>query len=324
MTVEESRPSVGSIIMSGNPTRMNSMDVPDSIVGSNLQKSTIMGQHISSASSAVRSTGDGELTTVTMTKTSPDQSWGFSMNVLRNHLVITKIARGGLADQYAKQLLLQVGDVIESIDDQHCTTTEEACDMLRGKATITIRAKTPTLAQRTFVETNLKKSSKNESWGFGIGRAPDGQSLMVKKTVPKGIAVTQSNLRPGYEIVSIDGVNTRYGMSIPEAGRRLKKSEISIRARAPIRPSGQVITATVQKETQETPLGLGFQTTNDGHLQIDTIQHDSPAYHTQLEPGLILETINDGAIHSQQSEAEVAQMLADAPKGTVSISARVP
>ena len=153
--------------------------------------------------------------------------------------------------------------------------------------------------------------------------APNGQTLIVKKTVHKGIAVTQSNLRPGYEILSIDGVNATYGISISEAGRRLKKGEIHIRARKPTHPPGTVLEVTALKENPDTPMGLVLQRTDDGSLQIATIHHDSPAYHTQLEPGLVLEMINDGAVH-QMSEKEVEQILADAPKGTVSITARVP
>lgn len=293
---------------------------------------------------------------VVIQKSDETETWGFSFNQVGRNLVITNIKPGGLMDE---QTNLEVGMLIVCINEMDwksgnnfISDLNEVASLMKQSKTLSLRAKKPTLAERSFVEATITKQAKGEKMGFTLFAPDESDRLIIKKTARKGLAAKQTDLRPGYELMAIDNVDCTNGMSLEEAVRRLNQDTVVIRAKKPHLTSGTIVRAVLTKQTRVTPVGLemvgGDTGVGDDKPRISNIQHDSAAYHSQLEPGFIVEAITyfkgDALVdlhfrdeyftaskfdsNGQETKGvavpEVPSMLADLPAGSITIRARVP
>lgn len=250
----------------------------------------------------------------------------------------------------AQQTQLSVGDVILAINNVGCTSfstssindiryeglnVQQAAQLLKSTATISIRAYKPSsVRQRTILKAGpdvriveaviTRDNPAEESLGFLMGKHDNNGGLFVKKTVQGGLVTQQhTGLRPGYAILSINGVDCS-SLTVAAAGRLCKTSTtLTIRAQKKTFAKDTVCRTTVFR-TSTTPLGMTLRPgpLGTGFTFIKAIAHDSLVYHTGFQPGLRLLSVNDFDCQDK-TIPEISQYLSSMPAGNVILRALV-
>ena len=147
-------------------------------------------------------------------------------------------------------------------------------------------------AQEPVVVATFVKKSKDSKLGISVENFSCGGKLMISNVEPGAVVATTTNLRPGMELLFINGISTA-GMTPKDVVTILKESKpgmLSIVA-ADI---SQTVTATVRKPNASSPIGVAVSRLPAcGRNVITQIRHDGLLCKTSLKVGMEILYVND-------------------------------
>ena len=169
------------------------------------------------------------------------------------------------------------------------------------------------------VVTAVVNKDQGEKSGLTVGKK-NGKVVIV--SITDGGLISKTDLRVGMEINTINNMEVNE-VSTAEIGKLLLGTQgtMIILARQPTLAPGTLVTAVMTKKDPSESVGIGLGVTNE-QVVITSIKSESMAYHTDLQAGMQLKSINNVACNNQTAP-EVAGLLASATT-TVTVLAQVP
>ena len=168
---------------------------------------------------------------------------------------------------------------------------------------------------RTTVVGTTNKVSKEEKVGIRFASKSTGGPVVIH-SITKGGAFDGSELKAGYEVVSINGTSMA-GKSHTDAVSMIKETvgEVTVTTSAP----ANLVTATVVKETQNTRMGIGIERLGST-FTVQTITEGGLFAKTDLKVGNEIISMN-GVYPGGMTVKEAVSMLRSAGPGEVTIVA---
>ena len=168
---------------------------------------------------------------------------------------------------------------------------------------------------RTTVVGTANKVSKEDKVGIRFASKSPGGPVVIH-SITKGGAFDGSELKAGYEVVSINGTNMA-GKSHTDAVSMIKEcvGEVTVTTSAP----ANLVTATVVKETQKTRMGIGIERLGST-FTVQTITEGGLFAKTDLKVGHEILSMN-GVYPGGMTVKEAVSMLRSAGPGEVTIVA---
>jgi len=144
----------------------------------------------------------------------------------------------------------------------------------------------------------------------------------VSKIVPGGL-MSATALKVGMQVLCINNVDCT-NMPVSEAASILMEAEgtITILAKQPELAPGALITVSVDKAEDDTPLGIGLGVLND-KVVISSIKFGSPTASSDLQVGMAIKAVNNVDC-SRKTPEDVAKLFSKAGAGSVMILGEAP
>lgn len=264
----------------------------------------------------------GSFVTAVITKEGKGTKVGLRLGDEGGKIVVTGVSEGSLASETP----LKPGMCIRAINNVDCTglsTSDAAKLLVDGEGSLTILATTqektrqPSASLESICAVTVTNTSDSQ---LGMKVTRKNGTLVVTEISPDGL-IFGTALRVGMEIITIN--NADCSVLSAESGTKLLESEgtVTILAKKKDFPPGFLVTAVIQKSNPEVKVGLGMGSKN-GIIYITKIRDGTVAAITELQPGLIVRTI-DNIDMSGMSLVDAANLLANA-EGTITVAAEMP
>jgi predicted metalloprotease with PDZ domain len=267
----------------------------------------------------------GAFATVVLEKKTRDTRVGATLGMRNDQCVIAGIRDG----TPAALTPLETGMIVCSINNYHThrkTSVQVARLLAEEQGTIAILVQVPpgwTNATRTSTLVTAVMVKKDAKYKLGIAFERLHKKIVISK-IMAGSPTSKTDLRVGMTVLQINDQSVQ-DMSAAEAAGILVQSPagiVTVLAQKHEIPKDSYVTVVVTKESNTSKVGatLGMQ---NGACVVSNIAEGSPASKTELEVGMVVCSINNIQCANLTS-AQVAQLLADAPCGTITFLAHKP
>jgi len=265
----------------------------------------------------------GTLVTAAMVK-GPDQKVGLGIGTLQGKTIITSIKN----DTLSAPTDLQPGMIVRLINNADCAQLDSVqVGKLLGEAEgpLTIVAEVPRSTGHVTPDASPPVTAtvfkeKDAKAGLALTDTKSGK-VYISRIKEDGL-LASSDLRVGMEVISIDN-HLCEGKTSADCSAILKEAEgyMTILAKNPVLPPGSFVTAVITKESADSKVGLKLGTV-EGVVVVSAITEGSKAYYSELEPGMIIRSINNVEC-AGLTNADAAKLLIDA-EGNLTILASTP
>lgn len=239
------------------------------------------------------------------------QSLGVSVGKKKGRAVVSKLLDAGLFGQ--QQTPLQVGMEVLAINgtriDAKSMTIQQIGSLLTevkvGAIVIDARHPVsdealkeqaiPAATNSNGTITAVIQKGVGEKLGLSVGRKGN-RPHAITKLVDGGLAQQQTNLKVSMEVLSINGNIVTNWTTAATVGDLLKSgSTITIVVKKPMLAPGTLITAVLTKtDGLNQPVGIGLKNAaGGGGVAINSIKAGSLAEATELQPGMVIQTVNN-------------------------------
>ena len=238
----------------------------------------------------------GTLITAVLTKENQDTKLGIRFGMKNDTPIVSTIKDGSPAALTD----LDTGMIIHSINNKLCafmSVHEVTQTLVNAEGAVTILAEVPhpeedaPLAETvSYVTATMQKDETDGKVGMKFGER--GSRIVITDIGEETLAAS-TDLRVGMEVLTINNVDlANEKVSVAAALLAATKGHLTVVAKRPSLPAGSLVTGALKRESTDIKWGakIGFSGKN---LVVKGIYADSPAAASDLEPGMLVRSINN-------------------------------